>query len=156
MFRETAKLDIQSPPRIVVLCLIASFAVFASSLLLQWLIYDDWLHDTGPVRIIGSAIAAVLTFVGLLRWQQGIRARHQEMLRRFETIARMNDQIRNALQVIECSTYIADPVAAAHVREAVTRIDHVLQGVVAEVKREPYSGKKRRAAAMNDSGAGIG
>jgi integrase len=35
-----------------------SCLVLGSSLLLQWLVYDDWLHETGPVHIFGSALAA--------------------------------------------------------------------------------------------------
>jgi hypothetical protein len=51
------------------------------------------------------------------------------MLLRFETIARMNDRVRNALQTIECVTYLSDPEATQPVREAVEVIDDVLQDV---------------------------
>jgi hypothetical protein len=76
--------------------------------------------------------AGVLTFVFALRWQSAIRERKIEMLRRFETIQRMNDRIRNALQVIECATYATNPQATEPVRNAVDVIEGVLQEVLVE------------------------
>ena len=63
--------------------------MLACTLVLQWFVYDDWLHQTGPVRLVGSTVAATLTFVFIFRWQSAIREREAEMLRRFETIAEM-------------------------------------------------------------------
>jgi hypothetical protein len=110
----------------------AAVAVLTASLLMQWLIYDDWLHRTGPLRIVGTCIATVVTFVFALRWQLAIRERQLEMVRRMEMILRMNDRIRNALQAIECLTYVAQPEATESVRQSVDVIDSVLREVLAD------------------------
>ena len=72
-----------------------------ADLALQWLVYDDWMHRGGPLRLVGSAIAFMLTFAFAYRWQLAARKRRLETLRRFETIRWMNDRIRNSLQAIE-------------------------------------------------------
>ena len=126
---------IWSRAKIVLISAGAAVAVLTASLLMQWLIYDDWLHRTGPLRIVGTCIATVVTFVFALRWQLAIRERQLEMVRRMEMILRMNDRIRNALQAIECLTYVAQPEATESVRQSVDVIDSVLQEVLAESKQ---------------------
>lgn len=110
----------------------AAVTVFCAAIFMQWLIYDDWLHDKGPVRVVGSLLAAGLTFAVAVRWQFGVRWRRMEMLRRFESIKWMNDRIRNSLQAIECITFAADPHATESVRSAVDSIEEVLRDVLAE------------------------
>jgi len=124
--------QIASDVRIWLLSVFCAAAVFGIAVSLQWLIYDDWLHDKGPLRIVGSILAAVLTFVIVFRWQLAGRSRKVEMLRRFESIKWMNDRIRNSLQAIECITYAADPQATESVRNAVDAIEDVLREVLAE------------------------
>ena len=123
---------IWSRAKIVLVAAGAAVAVLTASLLTQWLIYDDWLHRTGPLRIVGTCIATVVTFVFTLRWQLAIRERQLEMVRRMEMILRMNDRIRNALQAIECLTYVAQPEATESVRQSVNVIDSVLREVLAD------------------------
>jgi|SRR6478609_191340 len=123
---------IASRGKILLISLGASISVLAGSLLAQWLIYDDWLHRKGPLRIVGTCIATVLTFLFALRWQLAIRERQLEMVRRMEMILRMNDRIRNALQAIECLTYVAQPEATESVRQSVNVIDSVLREVLAD------------------------
>jgi hypothetical protein len=101
-------------------------------LLVQWLVYDDWLHRTGPLRIVGTCIAALVTFIFAMRWQISVRERQLEMVRRLEMILGMNDRIRNALQAIECLTYVAQPEATDSVHQSVNVIDSVLREVLAE------------------------
>ncbi len=143
--------SIFSAARIVLLSFVSSFFVLVVSLILQWAVYDDWLHHTGPLRLIGSLVAAVLTFLFVLRWQYFLRERHLEMLRRFETIARMNDRIRNALQIIECTAFLSNPEAANHVGQAVDMIDGVLQEVFADVHSPATTSvhQKKRATDSN-------
>jgi hypothetical protein len=117
--------------RMLLRSFLASFSVLACILVLQWLVYRDLLHEKGPLHLIGGTMAAVLTFAFMLRWQGAARDRQQEMLKRFQTIADMNDRIRNALQVIECTTYATNPETAEHVRQAVMIIDRALEGVIA-------------------------
>jgi hypothetical protein len=111
---------------------LAGFSVFGFAVLMQWLIYDDWLHDHGPLRLVGSFLAGVLMFSSAWRWQFVVRRRRLEMLLRFETIHWMTDRIRNSLQAIECITYAASPEATEPVREAVDGIESVLREVLAE------------------------
>jgi hypothetical protein len=54
------------------------------------------------------------------------------MIRRFELISHMNDRIRNALQAIECVTYVSQPEATEAVRKEVNAIDGVLLEVLSE------------------------
>lgn len=117
-----------------VLCAITVFCV---SIFIQWLVYDDWLHDKGPLRVVGSLLAGVLSFAVALRFQLSIRWRKVELLHRFESIKWMTDRIRNSLQAIECITYAADPVATESVRDAVDVIEGVLHEVLAESRPEP-------------------
>jgi hypothetical protein len=123
---------VASTGRIVLLAALAAIPVLAASLLVQWLVYDDWLHQTGPLRIVGTSIATAVTFLFALRWQSAIRERQLEMVRRMEMILQMNDRIRNALQAIECLTYVAQPEATESVRQSVNVIDSVLREVLAE------------------------
>lgn len=116
---------------------LAGFSVFAIAIFFQWLIYDDWLHDRGPLRIVGSFLAGVLMFAFVWRWQFVIRRRKIEMLRRLETIQWMTDRIRNSLQAIECLTYAANPSATEPVRNAVDIIEGVLDEVLATHHPEP-------------------
>ena len=124
--------QISSDAAIWLFSLGCAFAVLGAALLVQWFVYDDWLHQTGPLRLVGSALAGGLTFIFSFRWQSAARERKLELLRRFETIARMNDRIRNALQAIECATYATNPQATAPVRDAVDVIEGVLQEVLIE------------------------
>ena len=135
--------QIASDIRIWLISVFSAVAVFATAICMQWLIYDDWLHDKGPVRIVGSLLAGGLTFAVAVRWQFAIRWRKVEMLRRFESIKWMNDRIRNSLQAIECVTYAADPQATESVRSAVDAIEKVLHEVLAESRVEPSPARTR-------------
>ena len=123
---------VASKAKIVLFSVLAAIPVLTVSLLMQWVVYDDWLHQTGPLRIVGTCIAALVTFVFAMRWQIAVRERQLEMVRRLEMISRMNDRIRNALQAIECLTYVAQPEATESVRQSVNVIDSVLREVLAE------------------------
>jgi|SRR5579872_220967 hypothetical protein len=137
--------------RIFLLSLLASSCVLAASLFIQWFVYDDWLHQTGPLRIVGTSIAAAVTFAFVLRWQYAVREKQREMVRRFEMISRMNDRIRNALQAIECLTYLSQPEATEPVRQAVDTIDGVLREVLANVGQIPTDEFKTAGASSIQS-----
>jgi hypothetical protein len=122
--------------RIVMFSALAASFVFLTAVVLQWAIYDDWLHHTGPVRLVGTSIAAVLTFAFVCKWLLYERARHAEMLKRFQVIAQMNDKIRNAVQLIACTDYVYHPDATDNVRKAVDVIDQELRGVVETIASE--------------------
>jgi hypothetical protein len=123
--------QISSTGSIVLVAFVSGLAVLGAAILLQWIIYIDWLHRAG-LRLVGSVLAGVVTAVFAYLWQCAVRERRAEMLRRFETISRMNDRIRNALQIIECATYATNPEATEPVRDAVDVIEGVLHEVLAE------------------------
>jgi len=135
--------QIVSDVTIWIVSVCAGLSVFALAILLQWLIYDDWLHDRGPLRLVGSFLAGAIMCASAWRWQFVVRRRKLEMLRRFETIKWMTDRIRNALQAIECITYAASRDATEPVRVAVD----VIEGVLGEVLAEHHP-------AVSDSGPG--
>jgi hypothetical protein len=141
-----SKLPREPLGRIFIYSLLASVSVLGASLLIQWLVYDDWLHQTGPLRIVGTSIAAIVTFGFVLRWQYAVRQSQREMMRRFEMISHMNDRIRNALQAIECVTYMSHPHATETVKQEVDSIDHVLREVLADAGNL-HAGKESRPAA---------
>jgi hypothetical protein len=123
--------QISSTGSIVFVALVSGLGVLGAAILLQWIIYVDWLHKAG-LRLVGSGLAGVVTAVFVYLWQCAVRERRAEMLRRFETISRMNDRIRNALQIIECATYATNPEATEPVRDAVDVIEGILQEVLVE------------------------
>ncbi len=123
--------QISSTGSIVFVAAAAGVAVLGAAILLQWIIYNDWLHQAG-LRLVGSVVAGILTSLFAYRWQWAVREQKLEMLRRFETILRMNDRIRNALQIIECATYANNPEAIEPVRDAVDAIEGVLHEVLTE------------------------
>jgi hypothetical protein len=122
--------QIPSGGTIWLLSFFAGLSVFSIAVLLQWLIYDDWLHDNGPLRLVGSALAFALTFVFAFRWQVAKRKQQLEVLRRVESIRWMNDRIRNSLQAIECVVYANNRHITDPVRDAVDAIENVLQEIL--------------------------
>lgn len=127
--------------RIVALSIGASCLVFAISLATQWIVYDDLLHRTGPLRFVGTTLLALLTFTVILNWQMGRVRKEQELLQRFQTISEMNDRIRNALQVIECTVYVSQPKATDPIRQAVDAIDAALRQACSDVVAFPADPK---------------
>jgi hypothetical protein len=117
------------PPalRVILICLGASCFVFVLSLTLQWFVYDEWLHRVDPLRITGTLLASMLTFVSLWRWQVHACDRRRQLQRRLDVVREMNDKIRNALQIIEVTSYVSQPNATAAIREAVDTIDAALR-----------------------------
>jgi hypothetical protein len=116
--------------KLVLYAFMASSFVLFVSLIIQLLVYDDWLRRTGPLHLVGTSIAVLVTFIFAVRWQHSVNQREQELVRRFEMILQMNDRIRNALQAIECVTYLSDPQATDSVRQSVNNIDTVLREVL--------------------------
>jgi hypothetical protein len=139
--QTAVSLRVSSNLAVLLVALISALAVLAAALCLQWLVYDDWLHETG-LRVTGSLLASLLTFIFAYRWQSASRERKIELRRRFETIADMNDRVRNALQVIECATYATNPGATAPVRYAVDSIEQVLREVLVDAHPTPSPAAK--------------
>src|SRR5438105_1880518 len=115
-----------SSRRILLSSLASGLVVMAIAIFAQWLIYDDWLHDRGPLRIVGSFLAGALTFAFSYRLQEFSRQRQLEALRRSETMRLAHDRVRNSLQTIECITYAHDPSTAEPIKIAVDLIEKTL------------------------------
>ena len=143
--------QISSDVTIWLVSLLAGFSVLAIAIFIQWVIYDDWLHDQEPVRVVGSLLSGALTCAGVWRWQLTVRQRKIEMLRRFETIHWMTDRIRNALQAIECITFAASPEATEPVRNSVDVIEEVLHEVLAEHGPSPSLSSPRGTREIRES-----
>jgi hypothetical protein len=136
--------------KLVLYAFLASSFVLFVSLIIQWVVYDDWLRRTGPLHLVGTSIAALVTFIFALRWQHAVNQREQELVRHFEMILQMNDRIRNSLQAIECVTYLSDPQATDSVRQSVNNIDAVLR----EVLEDTNPSTQMRAASKSVSASG--
>jgi hypothetical protein len=134
--KPTPELPLSSQiPSIASICfssIVSGLFVFSFAVLLQWFIYDDWMHKNGPLRLVGSALASAWTFAFVYHCQLGLRERKVEVLRRFERIKWMNDRIHNSLQAIELVVYATNPHVTDPVREAVDTIENVLQEVLVE------------------------
>jgi hypothetical protein len=115
--------------RIIGYSLLMSFAVLIVALTLQWVIYDDWLHDPGPLRLVGTLLASAIAFGFTRHWHMQMREKELEAERRFQLIAEMNDKIRNALQKIECLSYGGASESTDGIHEAVEIIDIALRGM---------------------------
>jgi len=152
-YRCRTQLNDRAPIRsirtICALSAVAALSVLALSLAMQWLIYADWLREKDPLRIVGTTLAAALTFAFAFRWQLALRERRLRMVARLGVIGRMNDRIRNALQQIECITYLKTPDVTEPVRQAADAIDAVLREVLLEMgdmDRSEHRASSARAA----------
>jgi hypothetical protein len=123
----TGRYGLRSSLEIILSALVASLLVSTGSLVLQWVVYEDLLLRTGQWRLTGTALATILTFLFLCRWQLAERKRQREMQQRLDIICEMNDRIRNALQIIQVTSYLSQPNAAAPIREAIDAIDVALR-----------------------------
>ena len=125
-------------PSVAIICfssIVSGLAIFVVAIGLQWFVYDDWLHNNGPLRLVGSVLASALTFGFVYQWQLGERKKKIENLRRFERIKWMNDRIRNSLQAIECVVYATNRHVTDPVKDAVDTIESVLQEVLVETDK---------------------
>ena len=66
-----------SRPGIVIVSLFAAVLIAITALLLQWIIYDDWLRSSHPLHYVGTTLAAGLGFVLVYRSQSLVRERQQ-------------------------------------------------------------------------------
>jgi hypothetical protein len=123
----TGRYGFRSSLEIILSALVASLLVSTGSLVLQWVVYEELLLRTGQWRLTGTALATILTFLFLCRWQLAERKRQREMQQRLDIISEMNDRIRNALQIIQVTSYLSQPNATAPIREAIDAIDVALR-----------------------------
>lgn len=152
------KLRVQVPPArqipshasIGLVSILSGLGIFSIAILLQWLIYDDWLHDSGPLRLVGSVLTMILTALFVFRWQEAKRREKIATLKRLETIKWMNDRIRNSLQAIECVVFANHQHVTDPVRDAVDAIE----GVLEEMLSKTHPNVATRAAEIRDEAGG--
>ncbi len=127
-FRVPSRLEIWS------IAFAMGCAVCVGSLAVQWAIYNVWLGDPGQLRLLGPIVSGLLAaaFTERMMWQS--RRRRLATLRRFQIIAEMNHHIRNSLQMISYERLSADEGAAVRLKEAVDRIQWVLEQVLPRVQ----------------------
>jgi signal transduction histidine kinase len=95
------------------------------------------------MHLPGSIIAASVTAIWTFRLEQLNRQRQQAHLRRFQLISDMNHHIRNALQVISYHAFLQDGYTEhEHIRDAMNRIEWVLQEVLPQVNDAPQPAKQ--------------
>jgi hypothetical protein len=136
--------------RMVAYSLAVCLLVVFVALLMQEAIYEHLLHDKGPLRIVGTTIAALIAFGFVLKYQIDVAERQRRNLRRFEVIGEMNDQIRNAVQALACLKYASDLNSADAIRKAVEVIDAALQGIANEPAMANLTNKKKTVVVRSD------
>jgi signal transduction histidine kinase len=107
----------------------AGCAVFVSTFAVQWFIYG-YLLGHNEFHFVGVTVASILTFIFIQRMMVHSRQRRLETLRRFQIIAEMNHHIRNSLQTILYQSYTLDDEVATRLKDAVDRIQWVLERVL--------------------------
>ena len=120
------------------------------ALFLQWIVYDDWLHEAGPLRLAGAVLAGLVMGVLVFRSERHARERRREMLERLQAIRWMNDRIRNSLQAIECITYASAPETTLDVKNSVDVIECILNDFLAVHHPQKGLGKKVDSNARAD------
>jgi hypothetical protein len=157
--KPVSAIHIQSIPIIGLISIVCGILVLGFAILAQWLIYDDWLRENGPLRLVGAALSGLLASALVWKGMTNVRRRRIAMLARFETIARMNDRIRNALQVVSFQAYLRDAATTSEVREALDRIDSVLCEVIEDIRRHEEPGghlpRKRFHSGTSSEDVGI-
>ena len=121
---------------------VAGCAVFAATFAVQWFVYG-YLLGHEDVHLIGISVASILTFTFVQRMMSASRQRRIATVRRFAIIAETNHHIRNSLQTILYQSYTLDSDVAARLKDAVDRIQWVLERVLPDVHDD--SGKRRKS-----------
>jgi hypothetical protein len=120
--------------------LAAGSAVFLATFSTQWFIYN-YLLGQDEFHWVGVSVASVLTFIFMQRMMARSRQRRLATLRRFQAIAETNHHIRNSLQTILYQSYSMDSEVAARLKDAVDRIEWVLEQVLPAVHDDGGKGK---------------
>ena len=125
-FLSKPKLRILSDREIWLISGACGAGVFVLALGMQWVIYDRILHQDG-LRLVGSAIAAVLATALAFYMKTTARNDRIREIRRLEAIAVLNHHIRNSLQAIAvCS----NNEASTAIRLSIDRIERVLAEIL--------------------------
>ncbi len=129
-FLPRSKDHIRSPLQIWLIAISIGLLVFLIALGLQWVIYDRFLHEDG-VRIVGSAIAAVIAGILVQTLETAARNQRLRERQRLEVIALLNHHIRNALQAIISASGSSDSTNT--IRLSAERIEWALGEVLPDL-----------------------
>jgi signal transduction histidine kinase len=121
---------------------IAGCAVFVATFGVQWLIYG-YLLGHEDIHLIGISVASILTFTFVQRMMAASRQRRLATQRRLALVVEMNHHIRNSLQTILYQSYTLDDDVATRLKDAVDRIQWVLERVLPDVYDD--GGKRRKS-----------
>ena len=125
---------VRSVPEIWAISIASGVLTFLLVVLVHWLVYVLWLEMEG-IRVVGGVVAGIAVMLLIQHALMDQRRERQESLRRFELIAEMNHHIRNALQAISYERYSADEAASQRLKEAVERIQWVLEEILPGVQK---------------------
>lgn len=128
-----ADLRVRTPQQIWLWSIGAGALVFVIALLAHCLVYVVLLQQPG-VRFVGALVGGVVSALLIYRLLSEQRRARVAAISRFKTIAEMNHHIRNALQTISYQRYNASDSAAERLKEAVDRIEWVLEEIVPDVQ----------------------
>jgi hypothetical protein len=124
-----------------------------AAIFVQWLVFNDWLHEAGLLRLAGSALAGLLLGALVFRSQWHAREKRRWMLKRLQAMRWANDRIRNSLQALERVTYPAAPVLTPDVKDAVDTIECILNGLLVTPDREVLRERKEAIELTKSSAA---
>jgi hypothetical protein len=144
-----------SDASIWVYSVIAGILALAAAVFIQWLVYDDWLHEPGPLRLAGCILAGFFLGALVFRSLWHVRQKRRQMLQLLHTIRRANDRIRNSLQSIECVTYAAAPETTEEVKNAVDAIECILKDLLLSPGPQGATPTKWSAAHEDDCASAV-
>ncbi len=119
----------------------AGCAVFVATFVVQWFVYSRFLGDH-ELHLVGVSVASLLTFIFVQRMMAYLRQRRLAIQRRFQIVAEMNHHIRNSLQTILYQSYTVDDQVATRLKDAVDRIEWVLEQVLPGMHDDSGKGGK--------------
>ena len=135
---------------VLLYALVTGASASGVALFIQWIVYDDWLHQAGPLRLAGAVLAGLFMGVLVFRSERHVREKRRELLERLQAIRWMNDRIRNSLQVIECITFASAPEITVDVKNSVDAIECILNDFLAGHDFQDGLGKKVESDARAD------
>ena len=102
------------------------------------------------VAVLDSTIAAIIAAICVYVVLAAARARRIALLQHLRNVAELNHEVRNALQMIVYSKYLAPQEQAEAVLKSVNRIERTLKHLFPAVDRRP--GREPSGQAPRTSG----
>ncbi len=123
-------------PRVAVASLVsaivAAVAKFALVGVLIW-----YQTPSQYLRLQDSVLTGIFTAIGVWAALMIVRARRKYVLKQVETVANLNHELRNALEVILGSEHLVHSRQGEAILESVERINRTLDQVLQKTPRKP-------------------